>query len=426
MEAPIVIIVSAVIAIWLSAVFRALTELSGGRIRRLDSQKQKDLIDDAEDWLARRSLYRTVLRFVILINVAAIAAAVSHWIGASWGLAGARCWLVAAAVTGIGVVAATEIVAGNVVERHSMRLLGASMPVVTSLAVIASPIINPMHALRQSLDVGDEADEEEKVSVADEILSLVDQDTDEEEEGLEDVERRMIRGIMDLDETLVKEIMTPRVDLDSVPETASLSDVRKRIIASGHSRIPVYRENVDDIVGVIYSKHLLDEDRLKAISSLDSIWQAPIFIPETKHVSDLLEEFKQNQIHIAVVIDEYGGTAGVVTIEDILEEIVGEIRDEFDDDEKDPLRTVHHDGSVLVDGRTPIGEINEMLDVSISEEEEYDTIGGYVTAELGRIPRVSENVAVGDLECRILEADERKITKLQLSRIDAEVARQAG
>jgi CBS domain containing-hemolysin-like protein len=245
----------------------------------------------------------------------------------------------------------------------------------------------------------------------------VEQDaTEEEEDGsLEDNERRMIRGIFDLDETLVKEIMTPRVDIDALSIISSIGEAKAHIVECGHSRIPVYRGTVDSIVGVVYSKHLLDDSRLAAADSVEQIMQQPVFVPETKNVGELLDEFRQRKNHLAVIIDEYGGTSGIVTIEDILEEIVGEIQDEFDADEPPGHQNVS-DGAFEIDARMPIDEVNELLGVDISDDEEYDTIGGYVTKVLGRIPKSMENVQVPWLDVHILDADERKISRMRLTR----------
>ena len=159
-------------------------------------------------------------------------------------------------------------------------------------------------------------------------------------------------------------------------------------------------KTVDAITGILYAKDLLDEERLTKVSSLKELAHPPVFIPETKNVSDLLEEFRAKHIHLAVVLDEYGGTAGIVTFEDILEEIVGEIQDEFDRDEPSAARnTPQSDGSMVADARMTIWELNQLMDMEISEEEGYDTLGGYIMATVGRIPQTGEH---GKWETRLL------------------------
>ncbi len=263
-------------------------------------------------------------------------------------------------------------------------------------------------------------EDEDRATTVDEIISLVEQDAhdEDEESALEDSERRMIRGIFDLDETLVKEIMTPRVDIDALVNTASIAEAKKLIVRSGHSRIPVYNESIDQIVGLVYAKDLLNDERIDRNGGLKQFLHAPVFVPETKNIGDLLDEFRQTKKQIAVIIDEYGGTAGLVTIEDILEEIVGEIRDEYDLHEVDELYTFDGEGRVIAEARTPIDEINELLNTTIPVDEDYDTIGGYITSKLGRIPRNQEVIQIDDLEVQIVEADERKIARLNLRRLD--------
>ena len=228
----------------------------------------------------------------------------------------------------------------------------------------------------------------------------------------------MIRGIFDLDETPVHEIMTPRVDVDAIAEDASLADVKARIIESGHSRIPVYRETIDHVVGVIYAKDLLDEGRIARIASLAELQHQPVFIPETKNVGDLLAEFQASRNHFAVVLDEYGGTAGLVTFEDILEEIVGEIQDEYDTDEVQPETVSLPDGYHVMDARLTTYETGEILGVDLPEEESYDTLGGYIAAHCGHIPQAGETGRTDMLEFEVMEADPRRLLKLKVRKID--------
>ena len=236
--------------------------------------------------------------------------------------------------------------------------------------------------------------------------------------NIQEDERRMILGAFALDQTFVHEIMTPRVDVNGVEENCSIADVRKAIVSSGHSRLPLYRNSIDHVLGIIYAKDLLDEERLKRVKSPD-LAHPPVFIPETKNIGDLLEEFRQSTNHFAIVLDEYGGTAGIVTFEDILEEIVGDIQDEYDDEEELLEVQAQPDGNFVVDGRIPIWEINELLDIDISEEEDYDTLGGYLSTHLGRIPKQGEDIDTGILNAHIVEANPRRVVKVKISPVTA-------
>jgi CBS domain containing-hemolysin-like protein len=261
---------------------------------------------------------------------------------------------------------------------------------------------------------------------AEEILSLVEDTPDEQQDrsstnpvdNLESDEKRMLNGVINLDKTLVHEIMTPRVDIDAISEDSSIEEARMAIAEKGHSRIPVFSGSIDAICGILYAKDLLNSAKVAAAASLKELLHAPVFIPETKNVSDLLDEFRLTRNHMAVVLDEYGGTSGIVTIEDILEEIVGEIHDEYDKDESEPEEIEPApDGTITVDARMPIWELNQALDLEISETEGYDTIGGYIMAEFGCIPKIGEELSTDVLQIKIVDATPRRIETVTLQKI---------
>lgn len=406
-----IIAVTIVIGTWLTAVWAALSDLSRAGIRKLEQSKHEGLIDRAERWLDHRDDYRVAIRVLSFINLS-LFALTSQSLLRNVGVQASNAVFVTLALAVVLFLISETL--GHWAAAYHWSILKVSVPLLSPFRIAAIPINSFQDRLARGRDNGDE---EIRATTEDEIMSLVEQDaTEEEEDGsLEDNERRMIRGIFDLDETLVKEIMTPRVDIDALNIISSIGEAKAHIVECGHSRIPVYRGTVDSIVGVIYSKHLLDDSRLAAADNVEQIMQQPVFVPETKNVGELLGEFRQRKNHLAVIIDEYGGTSGIVTIEDILEEIVGEIQDEFDDDEP-PGHQAVSGGALEVDARMPIDEVNELLDVDISDDEEYDTIGGYVTKVLGRIPKSMENVQIPGLDVHILDADERKISRMLLTR----------
>ncbi len=237
-----------------------------------------------------------------------------------------------------------------------------------------------------------------------------------EEEGLiNEEENEMIRSIFALGDTVVREIMVPRTDMACVTLDATVHEVLNSIIACGHSRIPVFDGTIDNIVGLIYAKDLLkywglDESEVE----LKNILRPPYFIPESKNLEELLHEFKKKRIHIAIVIDEYGGTSGLVTIEDLLEQIVGDIQDEYDLEEEWLVEEA--DGAIVVDARLPIEELEEHFGIEI-EREKFDTVGGLIFHLTGRIPAVGEEVASSAIRLTVLDADERKIGKVRITRL---------
>jgi CBS domain containing-hemolysin-like protein len=220
----------------------------------------------------------------------------------------------------------------------------------------------------------------------------------------------MIEGIFDLKQTVAREIMIPRTHVVSVPKDCTREELLNTIIESGHSRIPVYSENVDHIVGILYAKDLLPlwlngKDEF----SIEEIWKEPFFVPETKRINDLLNELRSKKSHLAVIVDEYGGTAGIVTIEDIIEEIIGEIRDEHDVEEE--LFLPQEDGSVLINARANLDDFEEHFGVTLPREG-FDTLGGFIIHLMGKVPRKGEEITYEGLRMRIQGGDQKRITRV--------------
>ena len=223
-------------------------------------------------------------------------------------------------------------------------------------------------------------------------------------------ELKMIQGIIGLSETQVHEIMKPRIDVVALDINDPIREQVKTIVECGHSRIPVYDENIDDIVGILYAKDLLtfffDENK---VFNLRDILRECFFVPETKRISDLLREFREKNVHIALVVDEYGGFSGIVCLEDILEEIVGEIRDEYDR-EKDLIVKID-DSSYKISAKISISDLNEQLELELPEEES-DSLGGFIMEILGKIPEQGEVAEYGPYEFTIDEMSAYKIEQI--------------
>ena len=419
------------VAASLTVAWMVLTRLSGGTARKLEPS-DKDLAGRVEFWLAKREELGVTLRFLLGLDLLLVIACVSSWDSHcaqdSLGL-----WPRAApAVVGfVAFFATTEWAGAHLSGRRAARFLSCVMPVVRLAGAIVFPLVFPITAWRCWVVRWrrEHLQDEGKASAEDEIMSLVEQDgtNGDGEPELEADERRMIRGVFDLDETLVHEIMTPRVDVHAIEDTTSIAEVKAEIVASGHSRIPVYHGTVDQIVGVVYAKDLLDDRALADAPSLSDVDHRPVFIPETKNIGDLLAEFQQSRNHFAVVLDEYGGTAGIVTFEDILEEIVGEIRDEYDADEPQVTKEELPDGSLVVDGRVTVDELEEALDIELPECQDFDTLGGYVSAHAGRIPQAGEVLQTDQLTLEIVSADPRRVLRAKIRRTsDAAAAGEGG
>ena len=254
------------------------------------------------------------------------------------------------------------------------------------------------------------ASELERVHRPEEIEMLV---TQSYEHGLlseEPVE--MIRGVFDLSETTAAEVMTPRTDMVAVPDDVSLDGVADVILTEGHSRIPVYHENVDHIVGVVLARDVWRAQRAGAGGGgLEAVIRPVPFVPDGKSVEELLKEMQEERVHLAVVVDEFGGTAGIVTIEDLLEEIVGEINDEHELRSPDIQETAG--GEILLAGGAPIAELNERYHLQLPEDE-YTTVGGYILGRLGRIAQKGDEVLFPAGRLRVLEMLGRRVARLAL------------
>lgn len=249
-------------------------------------------------------------------------------------------------------------------------------------------------------------------------------ETGSETGGIEEEEKEMIHGVIELAETKVHEVMVPRIGIQAVEVSDPIDEVLELIVRAGHSRVPVYEENLDNIVGILYAKDLLPYLMPGAApaSQIDirTLARPATYVPETKPVDELLNEMRANKRHIAIVVDEYGGTAGLITMEDVVEEIVGEIQDEYDREES-LVEPIEEDGMVAfrLDGRVSMDDLRDLFELSDAEEEdesEYDTVGGYIVHRVGRIPLPGAVVPFRDVTLRVELAEPRRIAKVIATR----------
>ena len=227
-------------------------------------------------------------------------------------------------------------------------------------------------------------------------------------------EKSMLTGVLEVSETQVREVMIPRSQMVVIQEDHSPEEFLPTVLESAHSRFPVIGDNRDEVVGVLLAKDLLSHfaSAEQEKFNIRDVMRMPVFIPESKRLNVLLKDFRSNRIHMAIVVDEYGGVSGLVTIEDVLEQIVGEIEDEYDFDE-DSYILPHKNNNFSVKALTPIEDFNEYFNVEFSDEE-FDTIGGLVMNSFGRLPKRGEKTTIGDFEFTVLRADTRRIHLLQL------------
>jgi len=302
-------------------------------------------------------------------------------------------------------------------EATLLFLLPAIQPLFPLMAFAADPFHKLFDRTRRKELAPENSEEDDEEDIGDDIQALI--DVGEAEGILEEEEGELIHSIIEFGDTRVSEVMTPRPDIVAVPENATIREARNIMIESKYSRLPVYRDQIDNVEGLIYVRDLMQswaED--KEHEPIGPLVRPVYFVPETKPVAELLEEMQKAHVQLSVVIDEYGGVAGLVTVEDILEEIVGEIEDEdIGGDEEEIVES--RDGTYEVLGSTEIGKIERLFGVEI-EDDDFTTIAGLVINESGKVPRCGEHLTFRGLDVEVLEADERRIGRLRLKRASTE------
>ncbi|MFK7778399.1 MAG: hemolysin family protein [Gimesia sp.] len=301
------------------------------------------------------------------------------------------------------------------------RFLQRSWPVIRWLPVFLQPVIWiswKIDEFSHRLAGKEETKNGREANISEEILSVI-------EEGarggiLESEAGKMIQRVMELQDEDVAAIMTQRMDMEYISVNATLDEALFKFIEVAHSRIPVIGDSTDDIVGILYARELLkhfskDNQNSSPAEKLTihDLMFAPFYIPETTGIDSLLETMQKEHVHMAVVIDEYGGVAGLVTMEDVLEEIVGEIVDEFDEEEEQMIFELGKD-VIEVDARVHIDDLNEQFSYGLPEGKDFDTIGGFVITRVGKVPRVGDSLTWKQLRIDIVDSDERKVTKLRI------------
>ena len=303
-----------------------------------------------------------------------------------------------------------------IVRRNPERVLEVLLPPFDAIARTVRPITNALTRLiaepRRERPEQIETVEVETAPAGNPV------DTEEtEEQGLiEEEGRKLLQSIVDFGDTLVREVMTPRPDMVAIAADATLEELLTLLREQEYSRVPVYGENLDNILGVVYVKDLIQlkgvPENGRLMPDFSRLIRQATFVPETKRVSELLKEFQRKQTQIAIVVDEYGGTAGLATIEDLLEEIVGEIRDEYDV-ELEPV-VEEADGSFVFSGKVNFDEVRERLNVDV-EPEGFETVGGYVLTRVGRVPTPGERFELDGMTVEVVEAERRRIHRVRFT-----------
>lgn len=366
----------------------------------------------AEHGEDQNSELRRATDIAMLASVLVIGAAVVHITNRMTALA----WiLIALPVVLLVVLMIGRVVPAAIVDRYAL----ADSPLVQRAAVVISALMGPFLMVVQLARGMVEPEPVSRLDPTGEAPTSTREETDADavERGdIQHAEHEMISGILSMEEAFAREIMVPRPDVVAVELDTPLTEVVNTAQEAGHSRIPVYEESIDRIRGIIYAKDLLRfvNDEILAMT-LDELMRPAMFVPESKRVDDLLRDLQRSRVHMAIVVDEYGGTAGLVTIEDILEEIVGEIQDEYD--REPPLYEFVSDGELTADGRMSVDELAEVIGLPLPETES-ETVGGLVVRELGHIPEPGEIVQAGPIMIRVQAVERRRVRTVSVSLVE--------
>jgi CBS domain containing-hemolysin-like protein len=398
----------------------AITLRTFSRVRLQEAFREANKTDHADQLLERSeelvlacSLYRLILNMCIILLL------VGMFAGLHDGRLGLRdyiltflCSATIFSIFGLAIPHAWAKYAGEKVLSRSYRVL-------TLFARVVAPALYVLRAydglVRRLAGVPESTLQEQQEERQEEFLNGLEQ---QRMQGVVDEEeQQMIENVLELSESTAGEIMTPRTDIAAVEVNSDLDTVLRTITSAGHTRVPVFEGNIDTIVGLVYAKDLLrqvgrppEEFRLR-----ERIRQA-YFVPETKPLRTLLHEFQNQKLHIAVVLDEYGGTAGVVTLEDILEELVGEITDEYEKSPPEPVMQIDAN-TIEADARTYVDDLNDKFELNLPENEDYDTIGGFVFSHLGYIPKSGEMFDYGRLKFTVTSAEPRRIRRIRIQQL---------
>ncbi len=339
------------------------------------------------------------------------------WIGA-WdavsipqAFADALAYVIVILLTSMALYIFGRLVPEAIAVRHAEKIALASVGLMQLSSVLLSPFVRIAVVLSNllSLPLGGQKRDSATLVTEEELKTMV--DAGQEEGLIEQDEKAMILSVLDFGDTVAREVMVPRIDVVAVEVNTPLREALDVIISAGHSRIPVYRNTIDDIVGILYAKDLLRLLRDGLNPPLAQVLRQPYFTPESKKVSELLQELQSRRVHICIVIDEYGGTAGLVTIEDILEEIVGDIQDEFDAEEPEYVALPDGAGYIL-DASMNLDDVNELMRVQLPTGES-DTLGGFIYDQLGEVPAAGDTVRYGGVLLEVIEVNERRILKVK-------------
>jgi magnesium and cobalt exporter, CNNM family len=417
----VLLVVLFILSAFFSASETAFTSLTKLKVRRMVDQKVRgaklvsELKDKPGDFLSTILIGNNLVN--IMASVIATSLIISMFEEQAWNMG-----MAVGTATGLMtflILTFGEIIPKTVAIRKADRFALFSAPIIYGLGVLLKPLAYLIGFICRPFIfiLGGKSPEKGPFITEDEIKLII--AAGEKEGVIEEEEREMISSIFEFGDTVVREVMTPKPDISACQSDQTIEAIIKIIVESGHSRIPIYEGTLDNIIGLIYAKDVLQHG--KGVS-LKDILRPAIFIPETKKVSELLHEMQAARSHLAMIVDEYGVTSGLVTLEDLVEEIVGEIHDEFERDEK-MIEKIDKNTTMVV-GRMTIKDLNDELKIGLPEKE-VDTIGGFVFGKLGKAPSVGATVRFENLLISVERVFRRRITRVKIKKIPSNIGEEA-
>ena len=391
---------------FLAAFLLSLLHIALGSFSKISMSRFLEDRDKAFRAKVLRDLEETLIAIEFLRNVTILALAVYAFIS----FPRTRLWPLWLFLAALGVYAvALDLVPRLVSAFGKNRVIKLFLPAFPLLRLLATPLLAFSRNLLEKEEQREDKEEEREAS-DEEIETFIDEAT---EEGIIDIgENELLRNVVEFGDTLVREIMTPRVDMVCIRKDATIDNLKDLIIREKYSRIPVYKDRLDNMEGTVMAKDIIEySDEKHKGQPIEALIRPVAFVPESMPVADLLKEFQKVKQKLAVVVDEHGGVSGLVTMEDVVEEIVGEIQDEYDTEESEIAENGPLD--FTVSGATEVEELEELFDVELANDD-FMTIGGLMTHALGRLPMKGDTLAVQGLILEVIEADQKKVRKLRI------------
>lgn len=415
----LILVILILLSGFFSASETALTAYRSNNLEKLDVEKKRRIYELLKQWLKEPNAMLTGLLIgnnIVNILASSIATVVIvNYFGQK-----SSSVLLATAIMTVLILIFGEITPKLIARNNSSSIAEFVITIVYIIAFIFKPIIAFLMVISKLIGriLGINMTSSQMMITEEDIISFV--NVGNAEGIIEEDEKEMIHSIVTLGETTAKEVMTPRTSMLAFEGSKTINEVWDEIIENGFSRIPVYNETIDDIIGVVYVKDLMEHIKNGDLNlPISQFVRNAYYVPETKSIIEILKEFRKLQVHIAMVLDEYGGIVGLVTIEDLIEEIVGDIRDEYDDEEEFFFVKIA-ENEYEVDAMIDIETLDKELNINLPISEDYESLGGLIVTELGRICDVNDEITIDNIYLRVLEVDKMRVSKVLIKVLEEE------